>query len=182
MRRAFITTGLGALMFATVQLTMAAPVDSNSIIKNGIECYIQTDKAVYNLGENVEMLYRVTNLRNENVTFGFPYYPVYQFWVDKNGEQIWSAVNFRLSVVTPLTLIPGESREFPNDFSPPFIWNMRDNGNDMVNIGTYNVIGGLDNGSGTYDYTKVAVSIDIIPEPTTLFLLGIGGLLLRRRS
>jgi len=34
-------------------------VNSNSITQNNIEYYMQTDKSVYDLGENVEMLYRV---------------------------------------------------------------------------------------------------------------------------
>ena len=33
---------------------------------------MQTDKSVYNLGENVEMLYMVKNLGSEDVRFGFP--------------------------------------------------------------------------------------------------------------
>jgi hypothetical protein len=40
----------------------ATLVNSNSIVQDDIEYYIQTNKAVYDLGENVEMLYRVTNL------------------------------------------------------------------------------------------------------------------------
>jgi hypothetical protein len=51
----------------------------------------------------------VTNLRDESVTFGFGWYPVYQFLVEKEGEQIWSAIDTRLAVVTELTLMPGES-------------------------------------------------------------------------
>lgn len=46
-------------------------MDSNSIIKDSIEYYIQTDKSVYDLGENVEMLFKVTNLRDEEWTFGY---------------------------------------------------------------------------------------------------------------
>jgi hypothetical protein len=56
-----------------------ATVNSNSIIQDDIEYYIQTDKSVYNLGEDVEMLYRVTNLRSEDVEFYFPNSPAWNF-------------------------------------------------------------------------------------------------------
>jgi hypothetical protein len=57
----------------------SATVNSNSIIQDDIEYYIQTDKSVYNLGEDVEMLYRVTNLRSEDVEFYFPNSPAWNF-------------------------------------------------------------------------------------------------------
>jgi hypothetical protein len=167
-KRIFVVLVLGFAGIARANL-----VDSNSIIQDGIEYYIQTNKSVYDLGENVEILYRVTNLRDESVTFDFGWYPVYQFWVEKEGEQIWSAIGTRLAVVTKLILMPGESRVFPDDFTPPFIWDMRDKGN-LVKLGTYNVIGGLYSVSGYYDYTKVAVSIEIIPEPASILLLALG--------
>jgi hypothetical protein len=172
-RRREIVTGLIVVLLSTSELSMAT-VDSNSIIRDGIEYYIRTDKSFYNLGENVEMLYRVTNLKDENVTFNFSAYPVYQFGVEKDRELIWSAPKFWLPIVTKLTLLPGEIREFPDDFPPPFIWNMRNNQNGLVNLGTYSIIGGLYDGLGTYDYTKVSVPIDVIPEPASFILLGFG--------
>ena len=171
-RRRKIAAVLLALVLGTVQIAMATP-NSNTVIRDDIEYYIQTDKSAYNLGEDVEMMYRVTNLRDENVTFNFSHFPVYQFWVEQDGEQIWNAIGSRLPVLLELTLLPGESREFPDDFPPPFIWDMKVNGN-FVDPGTYNVIGGLYDGPGKYDYAKVAVSIDIIPEPSTLILFGVG--------
>jgi len=172
-----------ALVLGFAGMARATLVDSNSIIQDGIEYYIQTDKAVYDLGEEVEMLYRVTNLRDESVTFGFGWYPVYQFWVGKKGEQIWSAIGTRLAVATKLTLMPGESRMFP-DFRPPFIWDMRDAENTLVGLGKYNVVGGLYNGSGHYDYTEVEVSIEIVPEPSSflLFALGVFGIQAKHRN
>jgi len=164
-------------------MAKATLVNSNSLIEDNIEYYMQTDKAVYDLGEEVQMLYRVTNLRDESVTFGFGWYPVYQFWVEKKGEQIWSAIGTRLAVATKLTLMPGESRVFP-DFRPPFIWDMRDAENNLVGLGKYNAVGGLYNGSGHYDYTEVEVSIEIVPEPSSflLFALGVFGIQAKHRN
>jgi hypothetical protein len=61
----------------------ATSVNWNSVEVNDIEYYMQTDKAIYNLGENVEMLYKVTNLSNANVMFGFGGDPEWNFWVEK---------------------------------------------------------------------------------------------------
>jgi hypothetical protein len=61
----FKKTILVVLVLGTAQVAKANLVNSNSIIQDGIEYYIQTDKFVYDLGENVEILYRVTNLRDE---------------------------------------------------------------------------------------------------------------------
>jgi hypothetical protein len=161
------------LVLGIAHLARATLVDSNSIVQDGIEYYIQTDKFVYDLGQNVEMLYKVINLGEGKVTFTFPHSPVWQFWFEKDGEQIWSAINYRLAIYTDLTLMPGELIEFP-DFRPPFIWNMRDYRNNLVDLGKYNVIGGLYDGLGYYDYTKVTVSLEIVPEPSSFLFLVFG--------
>ncbi len=56
------------LIFMCVCLSIVIPsqapansVNSNSIVKGDIEYYLQTDKAVYEAGETVQKLYRVTN-------------------------------------------------------------------------------------------------------------------------
>jgi len=148
-------------------------INPNSVVEDGIEYYLQTDKSNYDLGEEVQMLYRVTNLGNEDATFSFPHSPEWNFWVERDGEDIWRAVNGWYMMITVFTLSSGESVEFPTD-SQPYIWNMRDNGDNLVHVGEYNVIGGLYAGTGEYDSTRVSVSIEIVPEPTSIALLGVG--------
>jgi hypothetical protein len=172
--------GLLVLVLGIAPFAMATLVDSNSITQDGIEYYFQTDKSIYNLGENVEMLYRVTNLGVEDVTFSSLPLPEWNFWVEKDGEHIWRAINIWYGTITGFTLSSGESREFPA-LSHPYVWDMRDDENNLVTMGTYSVIGGLYEGSGHYDYTKVNVPIGIVPEPATLILLMTGGLLLNRK-
>lgn len=142
-----------------------ALVNSNSKVEDGIEYYIQTDKSVYKLGEQVQMLYRVTNLRDEDVTFSFPHFPVWNFWVEKDGEYIYRAVNGWFEEVTEFTLSPGETKQCPYPDGPS-IWNMRDREGNLVTPGEYHIIGGLYAGDDYfydwYDYTKVAVTIKIV--------------------
>jgi len=59
----------GIVTLALAGCAKANLVDSNSIVQDGIKYYLQTDKAVYSLGENVEILYRITNLRDEEWRF-----------------------------------------------------------------------------------------------------------------
>ncbi|MBW8039652.1 MAG: PEP-CTERM sorting domain-containing protein [Planctomycetes bacterium] len=173
-----------SILFMTVS-AKATLVDSNSfIVVDNIEYYMQTNKSVYDLGENVEMLYRVTNLGDEDVTLGSVVsdsLAYYEFRIMQDGIQIWSYPY--LSVVLGFTafhLGPYESKEGQT------IWNMmNDNGtlptdDDFpVNPGIYDVIGELDLISG--ERVPVSVSIEIIPEPATILLLGLGVLLLKRR-
>ena len=175
--------GIGAvavILFGIVPIAQATP-NSNSIIQDGIEYYIQTNKAIYDLGENVEMLYRVTNFRQESVTFWFGHDPVYQFKVQDEGSVIWSAPSAWLQVVTNFTLTPGEYREFPDDFTPPYIWNMRNNQGQLVDLGSYEIIGRLYDSPGDYDDSEIMVSIDIVPEPSSFMLFIVGIYLFRRK-
>lgn len=177
MKTTISAIALVVLVLGTAQQAMAT-LNSNSTVEDGIEYYVQTDKSVYNLGENVEMLYRVTNLRDEDVTFGFPHSPVWNFWVKRDEEYIWRAINGWYAKPTEFTLSPGESKEFPA-FSSPYVWDMRDNENNLVTVGGCSVIGGFHAGSEGYEYSKVAVPIQIIPEPATLLLLTIGAVWIR---
>ena len=123
-------------------------LNSNSIIKDSIKYYMQTDKKIYSLGEEVEMLYRVTNLSDEDVTFRFPHSPQFNFWIEKDGEVIWRAINGWWPVITEFTLSPNNSKEFS------YVWGGE--------VGRYSAIGGLYAGSGPYDHTKVSVPVEII--------------------
>jgi hypothetical protein len=155
----------------------ATPVNWNSVEVNDIEYYMQTDKAIYNLGENVEMLYKVTNLSNANVMFGFGGDPEWNFWVEKDGDYVWQAVEGWWASGTGFTLAPSESKEYT------YTWDMKDYSDVLVSLGEYKAIGGFDAGVAyKYEYSKVAVPINIIPEPATFILFGFGVFLLRKRK
>ena len=138
-------------------------VNSNSKVEDGIEYYVQTDKSVYKLEEDVKMLYKVTNLRDEDVTFTFGGSPEWNFWVEKDGEVIWRAVEGWWAEGTAFTLAPNEYKEFR------YVWDMKDHkGNLVIDIGKYNVLGRLDGGSSAnpddyYSFSSVAVGIETVP-------------------
>ncbi len=167
----------------------ATLVDSNSIIQDGIEYYFQTDKSIYDLGENVEMLYRVTNLGDEYIQFHFGNSLMHDFGVTdiSTMQEIWRLTyvdtSWAARIPDSFILQPGQSQEFNR------IWNQTtDSGttdlSDDIPIGTgnYEVTGMLFYGythDGRYEgpyYVPVSVQIDIIPEPATVVLLAAGGL------
>ena len=131
---------------------------SDSIIKNGIECYMQTDKKDYKLGEKVEMRYRVANVGKEPYGFSFSSSQWYDFNVKKLDEEIWrwSYDKFFAMAITNFRLNPDEYKEFIEN------WNMVDNNGDQIKPGTYLLSGTL--GSfRTYPDGTISVAINIKP-------------------
>jgi hypothetical protein len=179
---------LAVLVLGTTQIAIAE-IDSNSIIQGGVEYYIQTDKSVYELGENVNILYRVSNLTDEDMLLWYVIddpLAYYDFRVTQNDNQIW-----RYPYMSPvlgvggMLLEPYEIKEFQT------FWNMmNDNGtiwpttDDFpVSPGFYNVVGEVALWPKT-GRIPVSVSINIVPEPSSLLLFGAGlfGLLARSRT
>jgi len=168
----------------------ATLTDSNSIVKNHIEYYMQTDKAIYNLGGNVQMLYRVTNLSDQDVSFEFTSTGQYHFEVTNNGNLIWFEPKADEPMLTGFVLEPNGYKEYTET------WNMvNENGTPWqkdddfpANPGTYDVTGSLNPWTlraGYEDkYVPVSVPIEIIPEPSSLLLMGTGlaGLLAYNRK
>ena len=156
---------LGIAHFAT------ALINSNSIIGDGIEYYIQTDKFSYQLGENVEMLYRVTNLRDEEwrIEWFFPIFDVIA--EEKDGEnfnEIWNWSWDKIHPTGPIvfTLGPQESTELNG------IWPQIDLNNSVEIENHTQVPPGLYRISGVCYPTDVGIPVDItiVPEPTSLVM------------
>ena len=167
-----------SILFMTVS-AKAVLVDSNSIIEDGIEYYIQTDKAVYDLGGNVEILYRVTNLRDDNAHFTFSYGPLdntCDWMVDQDELRIWDNLDRPVIFVgTSFTLHPSESYEYTHT------WDMTYRNGDNILPGNYTITGVLGYPSSHERYIPVSVQIEIIPEPATILLFGLGVVLVKAR-
>jgi len=144
------------------------PVNSNSILKDGIKYYMQTDKSIYHQGENVEMLYRVTNLRGEDVIFRFYDRVQYYFLVTSGGDPTWFAPKAGLPALSSFVLHPDGSNEYTET------WNVIDEngtpwtpGDDFVALpGPYDVTGSLSDFLFEEDkdkYLPVSVQIEIVP-------------------
>jgi hypothetical protein len=161
----------------------ATLVDSNSIIRDGIEYYIQTDKSVYDLGEDVEILFRITNLRDEQWaihTIG----PVKDISiVGRTGEISyevwrWSWLNPSPPGPSVLYLDPDGFLEFNKiwtQFDAKGTW---DRGDDTaVPPGIYWISGIIRGYGGYYSAPKrinesVAMDITIVPEPSAVAFFG----------
>jgi hypothetical protein len=170
MRTIISTIALAAHLLGIAPISMAT-LNSNSIVQYGIEYYVQTDKSTYDLGENVEMLFRVTNLRDANVIIICSQSPWYNFYVQEDGETIWMKIHGFYGYMPPVHLSIGESVELSH------IWDMIDDNDNLVAPGIYDVVGVMYNGPwnyynyGEYVPTEVAVPITVVPEPGSLALL-----------
>ena len=80
--------------------------DSNSIVVDDIELYVETDKSFYYLGENVEMLYRLTKLGMPPATIPCYQYPPLNLVVRKDGKTVWMKQQFWLFIIGDMRLFP----------------------------------------------------------------------------
>jgi hypothetical protein len=169
------------VLIAAVSFVNAAIV-SNSLVVDDIEYYIETNDSMYDLGENVEMLFRVTNLRNQDVDILCSRDPEMNFLIQQNGETVWSLMETWFWYSPGVEILAGESEELI------YIWDKKDSSGIPLGAGVYDVFGVIYNepwndlNYGTYTPTEVGVEVTIIPEPCSILILGLGGLLLRKRS
>jgi len=180
-----ICAGL-SILFITAS-AKATLVNSNSIVQDGIEYYIQTDKAVYDLGEIVEILYRVTNVTDQEwEVMGIAPLRII-FVAPKDAEwfeSIWQWFEPGAPGTTGLRLEPGQSSEINETWPQIDMQGTPEPGDDtQVSPGIYRITGFLFLHQHPTD-TDVAVNVTIIPEPCSLAVLGTGfvGLILHKKG
>lgn len=148
------------VILAIAECARGSCVDSNSVVVGSIEYYMQTDKSVYSLGEKVEMLYRVTNLSWEAVTFEFPVMQQWYFEVSEGTTRIWGWPKQVNPAFSRFTLDPGDIKGYFKE------WDMMDDNTvTIVSPGTYDVIGALNYFPGDPQYVPVSVQIEIVEGP-----------------
>ncbi|MFA6426814.1 MAG: hypothetical protein WCW64_11645 [Phycisphaerae bacterium] len=152
-------------------LVSATPVNSNSVVIDDIEFYVQTDKSGYSLGESVEILFKVTNLGNTDVTIGCSRHGEFNYLVRKNNEDIWALAHWFAWDMPVVSLSAGETITLPS-----YAWNMKDDAGILILPDAYSVVGLMYNepwndASGRVPRpTEVSVPITIIPEPCSMAL------------
>lgn len=169
-------------LFLPVLLAKAGVV-TNTIVVNDIEYYLQADKNIYDQGENIDILFRVTNQGDEVLWIGTSYPIMDLFIYEKEGElynQIWNWSWDKLFPAGPVIfkLQPNESVELNS------IWGQIDLNNSLNPEDHIQVSPGSFKISGYLNPTDINVTLDIvvIPEPTSIILLFIGGILLRKNT
>jgi hypothetical protein len=175
---------VGLITLALVIPAKATLVNSNSIVVDDIEYYTQTDNSIYDLGESVDILHRVTNLRDEPLTFVFGYQQQFHFEVWDSETRIWWWPKLFTPGGSGFTLQTGEFKEFLKD------WNMMNDNDTITPFDDFLVSPGIYYASGqvwgsTSDGIipeSVSVPIQIIPEPATILLFGLGVLLVKARK
>lgn len=180
MKKRVIGTILVAVVLGFAGVAKANLVDSNSITKDGIEYYIQTNKSVYDLGEDVEILYRITNLRSETWEV-FALAPLRDIRIaareGQDFNEIWRLNWFRSYPPGPrvLRLQPGESSEIN------VIWPQIDAQGTRDPIDDISVAPGIYRIRGILYPTDISVAVDIniVPEPSSLILFVVGLLIVK---
>jgi len=153
--------GIVALALAGTKEARATCVNSNSVVKGDIEYYMQTNKSVYSLGENVKMLYRLTNLSHSNsVKFEFSNLQQWSFEVRDGTTTIWWWPKMINPALSQFTLYPGDVKGYFKEWDM-----MNDNTGTIVTPGTYDVIGALLSVRDLEKYVPVSVQIEIVEGP-----------------
>ena len=131
-----------AVLFSCGTETLAKASLSAALAGEGsvaLRLDLRADKGVYALGEPVELTLAVTNPGPDPVSLTAPSSQLYDFAVLKEGREVWrwSADKMFLTVLTRLTISPGETRAFTEP------WDQRDRDGRPVSPGDYIVIGVL---------------------------------------
>ena len=131
---------------------------------------IETDKAAYELGEQVHVTHRLINQGEEPFVIQFMESPGFDLLVLQEGIEVWPGPTHHFAVIWDWALPAGDSAEFH------YAWDMTDLHGDLVAPGTYELLPRMNGGPEpiflNYEYPPdPRTQITIIPEP------GIGALM-----
>jgi len=138
---------------------------------------IETDKEVYELGEEVHITHRAVNEGEVDIRFEFRYSPAFEFYILAGEERIEPWFQRLCPVIWGFTLTAGES------YVTEWTWHMTDRDGIRLAPGNYDIVG-IAHGGPTpviigADYPGPPVtSITIVPEPGMLGFVSVGFALL----
>lgn len=103
----------------------------------GLRLDLRADRAVYAVGQSVELTLAVTNAGPAPMALTAPSSQLYDFAILGRGREVWrwSAGQMFLTVLTRLTIPSGESRVFRER------WDQQDQAGRPVGPGEYEVVG-----------------------------------------
>lgn len=158
MKKEFVLLGIGFALMLILAGSSGATL---------IEVSVETDKDVYQLGEDVTVFVTAYNPNQESVILGFGSSLTSTYLMD--GHFDWSEGKVFVPSGSLLTIQANES----------FTWNrthgIRERELYALDVGVHSVVGEVV-GHGQSD----AISFEVIPEPATLLLLLVGVPIIRK--
>ena len=179
----------GIVILASVVPAKATLVDANAV-EEGLEYYIRIDKGVYDLGETIEMLGRITNVGDETLNVAELGCFSLRFKLARLGGDILKAPLIIVPCIPDIvTLNPGEYMERRYNITS-LTWGLDGQVVDepFTIFGQYSIISEYDNNwpgaEGPLTLEPDALDFVIIPEPASIFLfsLGLTSLLVRKKG
>ena len=161
--------------------------NSNFRIEDEIQYTVMTDKAIYQLGDHVYMQCQVTNLSaTEEKLLWSANMPPYTFnIIDQGDNLVISYPGIYLPVVLKFPIQPLETKIYPEPWSSQpdgLIWDMKEWDGNIVDLGVYEVYAIPPVLFPPVSSSIISVPIQIIPEPTSLVLLSLGLLLVKKKK
>jgi len=130
-----------------------------------VEVTVETNRPTYEFSEIPIVSVIAYNPNDYEVTLEYP--TAYQADHIIDGTYVWSQGMVFAQVVTSVAIEPFGS----------WTWIQSRYSGEVLGLGWHSVVG------TTYGITSAPVSFEVVPEPATVLLLGLGGLaLLRRRK
>ena len=135
-----------------------------------LEISVATDKPIYQLGETMQVSVSVYNPTSEAVTM-YISYPIASYLMDDTYFWHQNKV-FPAWALPPITMQPGQIQTWQRDHST------QENTEYFLNLGNHSVKGIIYSDVTAGQYSD-PVEFQVIPEPATIVLFCLGGILIR---
>ena len=180
-----------SILFITANAE-ATFVDANAV-EEGLEYYIRIDKGIYDLGENIEMLHRLTNVGDQTLNVcDLDIYTLSLELTRPEGDILfapaWITHPMPPGIPTVITLNPGEYAEC-RWYIMLCEWGIDEQvvEEPFAAVGHYYILSRYNNSwpesEGPERLVPDALHFAIIPEPCSIAILGVGlaSLLIRKK-